>query len=159
MDMYSERRPGIISFSFWFSLKGRLSRLDWWGSCILIYLLMIVGVAAGGAAGAIMASDEAYVSLIALAVILGTAASITIGVRRLHDMNLSGWWVLPVILVDIFLRLLYFRQLWETASATDPGTSIFLVAELLILAVWFGLIPGTTGANRFGPVKKESAKE
>lgn len=51
-----------------------------------------------------------------------------IGVKRLHDLNITGWWI-PVAYV--------------------PG-----VGQLLKLGV-LGLLPGTIGSNRFGRDPRE----
>ena len=53
--------------------------------------------------------------------------SIAVAVRRLHDMNLSGWW---------YLLLLVISRVPAVGS----------IAGLLMF-----LIPGTASDNRFGP--------
>lgn len=58
--------------------------------------------------------------LFSLAVII---PSLAVSIRRFHDINLSGWWYLAVIIPIL-------------------GFAAFLV---------FTLIPGTRGENRFGP--------
>lgn len=58
--------------------------------------------------------------------------TITISARRLRDLNLSGLLALPVLVGVGF-------ALWASLGA-------FLVAPLLFI-----LLPGTRGANRFGP--------
>ena len=76
-------------------------------------------------------------------------ASISLGVRRLHDLNLSGWWM-----------LLGSGALLSTVNtgntAIDLAAAIlFYIAQLFNLFLIF--FRGTKGPNRFGedPVRKE----
>lgn len=85
-------------------------------------------------------------------------ASISLGVRRLHDLNLSGWWM-----------LLGSGALLSTVNtgntAIDLAAAIlFYIAQLFNLFLIF--FRGTKGPNRFGedpvpqPVKeKKKTKE
>jgi len=56
-------------------------------------------------------------------------------VKRLHDLNLSGWWLLGILAIAPAARMVHFPP---------------LVLFLLVVAV-IGLIPGALGDNRFGP--------
>ena len=58
-----------------------------------------------------------------LATLAFLAPNITVGVRRLHDKDRSGWWLL-IVLVPII--------------------------GILLLLYWF-VTRGTPGSNRFGP--------
>ena len=53
--------------------------------------------------------------------------SIAVGIRRLHDIDKSGWWVLLV----------------------------FLPAIGSIILLFFAIQPGSIGENRFGPDPKQ----
>lgn len=61
---------------------------------------------------------------------LSLVAGITLGVRRLHDIGLSGWWfwLLPVAM---FVEQLHWAQ-----------------GVLLVLLI---IVPGRRGDNRYGP--------
>lgn len=79
-------------------------------------------------------------------------ASISLGVRRLHDLNLSGWWM-----------LLGSGALLSTVNtgntAIDLAAAIlFYIAQLFNLFLIF--FRGTKGPNRFGedPVPQEKKK-
>ena len=79
-------------------------------------------------------------------------ASISLGVRRLHDLNLSGWWM-----------LLGSGALLSTVNtgntAIDLAAAIlFYIAQLFNLFLIF--FRGTKGPNRFGedPVPAEAEK-
>ena len=64
---------------------------------------------------------------ILIVIILMTIANISISVRRLHDLDMSGWWLLIV----------------------------FTIIGILLLVYWFCL-SGTPGDNKYGrdPLEK-----
>ena len=74
-------------------------------------------------------------------------------IKRLHDRDRSGWWIIPFFFVPNLL--FHFRGvlLWGFLPDADG----FVLFDLAIHALWlWGLIelfiaPGTSGSNRFGP--------
>lgn len=82
-------------------------------------------------------------------------SSFAIKVRRLHDINLSGWCVLMTLIVPIFALVLYFLYLnnvevdfikEETVFLYSLAIGIFLHSFDVMLLVW----PGSSESNRFG---------
>ena len=80
-------------------------------------------------------------------------ASIAVGVKRLHDRNKSGWYLLlfylvPSILVVIGVLIGAFME-----DSTIIATVLALLAFALV--VWafieMGCLRGTVGVNRYGP--------
>lgn len=59
-------------------------------------------------------------------------------IRRLHDINFSGWWLLFSILIAIFIPLGQVLQ--------------------LIFVIIIALLPGTKGPNKYGPDPLERDK-
>ncbi|WP_175970069.1 DUF805 domain-containing protein [Burkholderia sp. BCC0322] len=105
-----------------FSFQGRIGRLPWW-----IYALASTVLSAIFDAGSRGAPEEdlpvlAMPVLVAIAVI-AVWSSIAVGVKRLHDIDKSGWWML----------LLFVP-----------------IVGALALFVMNGFIAGTPHANRFG---------
>lgn len=78
--------------------------------------------------------------------------SIANTVKRLHDMNLSGWWVFAPALVSVpFIVISGF-----TSSSTLSILSLLgLALILLITIVVLYFIKGTEGENRFGSDPRE----
>lgn len=80
--------------------------------------------------------------------------SIAVGVRRLHDIDRSGWWIVApfgLIVIAIMSRLAALGAMPMMA----PGlvfTALFLVGGIMaiVLLVW-ACLHGTRGPNRFGP--------
>jgi uncharacterized membrane protein YhaH (DUF805 family) len=108
-----------------FSGRAVRSELWWW-----VLAMILVSIAAGMVDGMIAAPLMGYGSfapeavrpvstLVSLALLL---PSIAVSVRRLHDIDRSGWWYLIGLIPVI-------------------GT--------LVLLYWY-LQPGTPGSNRFG---------
>jgi uncharacterized membrane protein YhaH (DUF805 family) len=59
---------------------------------------------------------------------------VAISVKRLHDLNISGWWLVAAAIIPFASRITYI----------GPAT-LWLIAVVLL-----GFIPGKSGSNRFG---------
>jgi uncharacterized membrane protein YhaH (DUF805 family) len=67
-----------------------------------------------------------------------------VSIRRLHDLDRSGWWMLlPCVLVLLLPAFAWFTGWWIP-------TVVLIVIGIVALVYWFCL-PGTPGPNRFGP--------
>ncbi len=107
--------------------SGRSRRKEYW---MFTLLMLIAGIVAGtieGILGVNTMVGGIYGPLTTL-LILGTIVpGISVGVRRLHDTDRSGWWLLIAV--------------------------IPLIGGLILL--FFFVSDGTRGANRFGPDPKD----
>ncbi len=109
------------------TFSGRASRPEfWWYVLALVLLLLVLGVIDGALVAPMLGYEpfqpeagEPVSTVVALALMLPTIA---VCVRRLHDIDRSGWWYL-IGLVPVI------------------GTVILL---------WWYSRPGTGGQNRFG---------
>jgi len=156
--------------------SGRSRRMEYWmfvlltalvGIAYYLLALMLIGgsavaLATGGAAGdadgaglsqasgmalggAMMVFTLLYL-LISLALIL---PSLSVAVRRLHDTDRSGWWVLA--------PLAGYAVAGLGVAAQSMGLAMLGVTAGLILAIVlivFMVLDGTPGPNRFGPDPK-----
>jgi uncharacterized membrane protein YhaH (DUF805 family) len=71
-------------------------------------------------------------------------------VRRLHDINLSGWWWLVMMIVSSLVSYIFPLQ-----NVSDAGAELSLVGIAVTLVVGVGFIvlmswPGTKGPNKYG---------
>ena len=98
--------------------SGRASRSEYWWFALASLLVIIVAAVIDGATGGFVVTLLAYLFII----IPGLAVS----VRRLHDTNRSGWYL-----------LLNFIPLVGT----------------ILLFIW-SVTPGDKKANQYGPVSK-----
>lgn len=137
-----------------FVFQGRINRLKYWlGYCtwgvigVLVYFaLKIVIVAASLNAGTVL-----FWGLGLLVLIPFIVSSIAINLRRLHDRDKSGWWLLVFYLIPVALAV--FAQ---AAVNGNPDSSVTKVAQYGTLAIQFwmivelGFLPGTKGPNAYG---------
>jgi len=73
-------------------VKGRARRKEYWMYILINYLLMTVLVLLGWLLGFRSSADEnVLLHWYELAVLIPTIA---VGVRRMHDTDHSGWWLL-----------------------------------------------------------------
>ena len=101
-------------FTKWLDFKTRISRSEfWWGYLGSIVVAVLFGLCvrfAFGFVAAIMGwQAEIVVNLAILPFQIYVAiAAISLSVRRLHDSNKSGWWILIALTVIGALVLLYW---------------------------------------------------
>jgi uncharacterized membrane protein YhaH (DUF805 family) len=116
----------FTAYKRYFDFQGRSNRTEYWLFVLTYIIALVVAavvdvVAFGGARNieTIGITGPAYGLVILGSLIPALAA----GIRRLHDTNRSGWWMLIGL--------------------------IPLVGALVLLV--FYVLPGTPGSNRFGP--------
>ena len=104
----------------YFDFNGRARRAEfWWYVLVNLIIAIIIGVIAN------IIHFPLLSSLYSLALLL---PSLGVGVRRLHDINRSGWWLL-----------------------------IGLIPLVGLLLIYWCAQPGTSGANTYGPDPKAAA--
>jgi uncharacterized membrane protein YhaH (DUF805 family) len=152
-----------------FSFKGRINRLRWWVTAIVVAL--IVGIAGGvidlaaqhtghGTLNAETGQFEPtglYAVAIGLLYVLNAWISYAITTKRLHDRGRSGWWLVVqivgiVIAVAALMLGLARPEHHHTIAYVVAG--VFGVASAII-GLWIfievGFLKGTNGPNSYGP--------
>ena len=135
----------------WFLGRGRSTRTMWWMVTVLCALgpllvfgglTILVWVAGGVVPESIhprsfpkMNEDHAM-TLFMFIYLLTLWIPLSFGVRRMHDMSLSGWWYLGALGLVVALMLLN----------EDLGGLVGIA-----FALFLGFAPGTKGPNDFGP--------
>ncbi|WP_105614339.1 DUF805 domain-containing protein [Vallitalea okinawensis] len=110
-----------------FSFKGRINRLAYFGyGCVLFAYWLIIYLI-------LMLSEPTTVELIIFLVlmILPFVSSTSLHVRRLHDLNHSGWWA-----IVIFIGVLSIPVISNIIS--------------LIAGIYLTFWKGTDGPNDYG---------
>ncbi len=111
--MFSHFTSVLTNFSF----EGRASRAEYWSFMLFFIPLALLA----GASGAVFGETLGTVLYVGL-VLATLVQSLALGVRRMHDIDKSGWFVL-------------------VGAIPFVGGLIFLVLSCL---------PGTTGPNNYG---------
>ncbi len=139
--------------SLLFSFRGRINRARyWWVAFIyIIAWAILVGVMTFFAAF----HDSPDTSMVTPAIfgigailgLIGTWSSFAVVAKRLHDLDMSAWWILPYVFGPAIIS--------SIASETSGIIFGILTIANLAICVWFivqlGFIRGTAGPNRFGP--------
>ena len=127
------------------SCRGRINREIYWLSSIgmlaVFAALVSVELANGGVIG-----KPGLVLVLACYVPLFWGM-IAVSVKRLHDRGKSARWLILFFLLPIFLDLI-------VAQTAETAGMILLLINLAISGwafVELGLLPGTRGANDYGP--------
>jgi len=146
-----------------FTYTGRINRAKYW-LALLVYLAITVLLIAIGLimfGNSLLAvgdeeTDEIVVgllsrgigfTLIVLVVYIPMVVSgFMVGIKRLHDRDKSGWWLLVFYVLPGLLS-----TIGETLAA---GGLVFSLASFAV-SIWalveLGFLRGTAGSNRYGP--------
>jgi uncharacterized membrane protein YhaH (DUF805 family) len=154
-----------------FSFSGRINRAKYWLTVLFwtVVAIVVFGVVATMLAKDIIALGSEPSGAEILRVIFGYGiglvlvfllvlvpmmiSSFAIGVKRLHDRDQSGWWIV----------LFYFGPGVASAiaqSSASGGVSLVLSLVSFAISIWaivvLGFLRGTRGPNRYGPDPLES---
>lgn len=135
--------------------SGRSRRKEFWLFTLFVILVSIVLGMIEVAMGLVeetadpMDMTGSYGPLSAIFSLAVLIPSIAVSVRRLHDINRAGWWILlpglPYILMFVFMA---------TGNLAMMGIFAIVALVLAIVLLVFYLLPGTNGPNAYGPDPK-----
>jgi uncharacterized membrane protein YhaH (DUF805 family) len=127
--------------------RGRASRAEYWW----FYLAtIIVGLVAEVADGTVGSDEFGWIGgIVNLALIVPTIA---VTVRRLHDTDRSGWWLVLGLVAIIGLVTIAVAGSFREEAGISPlmivaGLATIVVAITLFV---FMVLPGNEGPNRYG---------
>ena len=142
MEERRSEKPSFLSY------RGRARRRTWWCAMLLIGFAAILSVAvaaypvmcaiAEGGLDDFNAVLTAHGAGLLLAFAICIAAFfllLPVNVRRLHDRDMSGWWLLAFLI----------------GSAIPYVGALVCISQFVIMSC----LDGTPGANRYGPNPKE----
>ena len=132
--------------------SGRAPRAEyWWYTLAVVIATILVSIIES-----LLGLDPifgAYGPVTLLLMLALIVPGLAVTVRRLHDTDRSGWWILlPLIPYAIGIALA--GPAMVSGSMAGLGTAgIFMLIGLIgaIVLLVFMLLPSTQGANRFGP--------
>ena len=137
--------------------SGRAPRAEFWWFYLLMLITVIVAVIIDSVIGSKLVGPYGIVACLAFVALL--LPYLGVAVRRLHDTNRTGWWIVaPMVLYAIGMFMMG-PALTDPAMMSDPsamtgmGTaSIFLMLGgiLGLVVLVFFLMGGTKGPNQYG---------
>ncbi len=133
-------------FRDYLTFSGRSPRSEyWWFALFISAVMAVIGLVQWWADSA----NETTTALVFQAIFLlfwlvTLLPSLSVGVRRLHDIDRTGWWMLlgvPLIASDIM-----------TFYAGQDAAFVFQIVGLICLLALlvFFVLKGSDGDNRFG---------
>jgi uncharacterized membrane protein YhaH (DUF805 family) len=153
-------------FNNYAGFSGRAPRSEYWWWFLFV---MLIGLGAGFVSGfmdiALGTKMPGFILRGAVDLLL-LLPNLAVGIRRLHDLDRSGWWYGASAIIGLFLLALaipvFLRMHENRLDGYGPmdgiPSGVFLVivvlglAEIiygLMLFIWF-CMAGTHGGNRFG---------
>jgi uncharacterized membrane protein YhaH (DUF805 family) len=143
--------------SLLFSFRGRINRAKYW----LAVLVFVVADAVLGLLGWVLDNGVAFQILSFVVNLAVLIASIAVCIKRLHDRDRSGWWLLLFYVGPVAVALIGGFFFWAAADTVGMSAEwSYLGLRLCLLggialAIWgfveIGCRRGTAGYNRFGP--------
>jgi uncharacterized membrane protein YhaH (DUF805 family) len=131
--------------------SGRAPRAEyWWYTLAIIIVALVLSIVEGIVGISRMVGP--YGPLSALLMLATIVPSLAVGVRRLHDTNRSGWWML--LLVPYFIAAFLAGRSMASGNMSGLGTAglLMLVGGVLcIVLLIFMVLPSTPGDNQYGP--------
>jgi uncharacterized membrane protein YhaH (DUF805 family) len=127
--------------------QGRCARRDFW-YFVVGYFVLYVGVAI---IQSVILNSHLLTGLLSLALLL---PGLGIAVRRLHDIDRSGWWILIGVVPGFLAALSSMLALITGSIGLGFGllglVGLVGLAAAVLLIYWYAQ-PGTAGDNQFGP--------
>lgn len=148
--------------------SGRSRRMEFWMFQLGVWLLwialwvvmMVVGLGTASAARdpasgmvGMFASMGIFVVIFAIVGLGLFIPQLAVAVRRLHDTDRSGWWILLPLAPYVLTILL---AVMGAASQSSALLGVAMICNLLVIAaaivlLVFYCLPGTPGPNKYGP--------
>jgi uncharacterized membrane protein YhaH (DUF805 family) len=127
--------------SLLFSFQGRINRAKYW-IAIITYISLVIALIGFGF---FFRFNAIFFVIAAIVFVALTVSGLAVGIKRLHDRDMSAWWLLVFYLLPPVLdglgRALGIPLIFSLAAS---AVSIWALVVL-------GFLRGTSGTNRYGP--------
>ena len=152
------KRPILEKYA---DFSGRAPRAEFWWYTLALMVVFIVVAIVEGILGIHRMIAGMYGPVSALLLLATLIPSLAVGVRRLHDVNRTGWWLLLPLIPDVLMIVMALTTAGAVAAGGGMGAAMggLAITGLLGLITFVGavvvfvfdVLPGTKGPNRFGP--------
>jgi uncharacterized membrane protein YhaH (DUF805 family) len=135
---------------------GRAPRAEYWWFVLAMIILFVVLSIVESIVGLNKMILGVYGPLTALLWLAVLVPSLSVGVRRLHDTNRSGWWLLLMVPYAVAAVMMVRSMSAAAATGSVPGFGAAGIVGLIgfvciIVLLVFYCLPGTAGENQYGP--------
>lgn len=142
-----------------FSFSGRINRAKYWLAVLVYFVVGIVALLAvlasfggsltgGDIFGRLMGVGAGAIVLVIVLTAALIVSSLAVAVKRLHDRNKSGWWILVFYVLPGMLQ-----SIAESSGSTPAAGALGLLS--FAISIWafveLGCLRGTEGPNDYGP--------
>lgn len=140
-----------LPFKKYADFSGRAPRAEYWWFYLLMIVLYAVAMIVDSLLGMSMVGPYGPATLL---VVVGLILpSLAASVRRLHDSNRSGWWLLLPIVPYVVIGFMAGQAMADPTNVGSMGMIgilglIAFVCAILLLV--FMVLPGTKGPNKYG---------
>ena len=134
-------------FDLLFGFKGRINRAKFWLAALIyaVFFLAVVGITMS-----MSSSLDALFGAGLIAYIPLIVSGIAVGIKRLHDRDKSGWWLLLFYVGPLFINMVGVYVL----GAEESTLSQILLYVSFAINIWaiveLGFLRGTIGGNQYG---------
>jgi uncharacterized membrane protein YhaH (DUF805 family) len=129
------------------SFSGRINRAKYWIAVLILTAINVVFVAL-----AYLGSSTALHGIKTAVGIATTISAIAVAIKRLHDRNKSGWFVLLFVVTPAILLGLGLAIGTMSTGSDFVATALWLIA--IVIGFWsfveLGCLRGTIGHNKYG---------
>ena len=103
----------IETISKTFSIKGRATRIQFWNYHLFLFIFFsMFGFMM------VLLSNEILNTILVGLVLISSFSAYTLGIRRLHDINLSGWFI-ALVPIPLLGALFYYFYLGIKRGVND----------------------------------------
>ena len=153
--MAGERSPVewvLMPIKKYAQFSGRAPRAEYWWYYLTLLIAYVVAIFIDRSMGSRVLGPYGILAVLLWCGLL--VPTLAVGVRRMHDTDRTGWWILaPIVPYVIGFTMAGPAALDPTRLAAEGTAMIFLLLGLVlaIVVLVFTLLPGTTGPNKHGP--------
>jgi len=132
--------------------SGRAPRAEYWWYYLVLLIAYVAAIILDSKMGSRVFGPYGILAvLLWLGLLIPTLA---VGVRRMHDTNRTGWWILAPIIPYAIGVAMAGPAVLNPERLAEQGTAMMFLLLGLVLAIVvlvFTVLPGTAGANKYGP--------
>lgn len=133
--------------------NGRASRKEYWMFVLVYFIISLILGVILKIFDKVLKVDLTWISKIFVLAI--SLPSLGVAVRRLHDTNKSGWWILANLIIGAIFTVSILFVFFGGMLLMIPAGIAYCVITLFILV--FLIRKGQVGPNKYGPDPREVA--